>query len=97
MQQHVSQQGDINIQTVGEMLVSAATMCRHAKGRADAKPIKKPDQLVDVEAELRRGVFGERRKQLLRRQKHFEESSGGGSSSGAPMAPNMDPVGVSRK
>eukprot|EP00959_Pyramimonas_sp_CCMP1952_P010992 230213-Pyramimonas_sp.AAC.1 len=39
------------------------------KGRADTKPIKKPDQLVDVEAELRRGVFGERRKQLLRRQK----------------------------
>eukprot|EP00959_Pyramimonas_sp_CCMP1952_P312945 6550601-Pyramimonas_sp.AAC.1 len=69
MQQHVSQQGDINIQTAGEMLVSAATMRRHTKGRADTKPIKKPDHLVDVEAELRRGVFGERRKQLLRRQK----------------------------
>eukprot|EP00959_Pyramimonas_sp_CCMP1952_P184095 3849629-Pyramimonas_sp.AAC.1 len=37
IQQHASQQGDINKQTAGEMLVSAATMCRHTKGRADTK------------------------------------------------------------
>eukprot|EP00959_Pyramimonas_sp_CCMP1952_P440319 9218766-Pyramimonas_sp.AAC.1 len=52
------------------MLASAAVMCRHAKGRADTKPIKKPDQLVDVEAELRRGVFGERRKTTIATSKN---------------------------
>ena len=69
VQQQERREGGLDLEEMETTLLNSATMIRHTKGRLDTRPIKKPEQLMEVEEELKRGAFGDHRKELLRRKK----------------------------